>query len=368
MVGTGVFATRCSEWLEGKGLTAAIATLVRVLLRQYPKELDGFNVWLDRTAAVLERNGSVRLGQWRHRHNRFGVLGVGGPRVLAGCWIGEDRELPAFLEESGLTELGPDAGLRREACRNVINLLSTALTRKRVQAEVLDSRLTFLLDKRAKLVSDELKPAAAHGLLSPFVDEDPPADLKATVRRFLLQTVGDPRILPGTWNPVRTEDKGVMLRWLVAETLDDFFRLLDRTALDRHWRERKAFWQVYLDMNVITDAWLVLGQHARKQGKEILGAAGGTWGQLGRGGDYSQSVLLMKLGGLTIAEWSHNGSCRVWLEGARTAPALYQRTYRRAQLSSNASDEQVRHDPNGRWKDRVARFVYRQTGIIWRPR
>lgn len=362
------FRLQLFRWLESKGPPSSVAALARVLLRQYPNELGDFDKWLDRTAALLERNTSIRLGRWRYRQGRFRVLGIRGPRVLAGAWMAEDSEVAAFLDDTGLLEVGTDAGLRRETAKEVIAMLSTVLGKARLPADSLERRLPLLLNEHGHLVSDELKPIAAHGLLAPFLDGDPPEDVRSVVRRFLLQTVGDPRISPGSWNPVSLEDKGVMLRWLVAETLDDFFRLLDRTALDRHWRQRKAFWKVYLDMNVITDAWLVLGQHARRQGRKILGAAGGTWGQLGGGGDNSQSVLLMRLGGLTIAEWSHNGSCRIWLEGARAAPALYQRTYRRSQLASTSSEEAVRHDAPGRWKDTIARIVYRQTGIIWRAR
>lgn len=360
------FRNQLFRWLDSKGPPSSLAALVRVLLRQYPVELADFDKWLERTAVSLEKNSSVRLARWRYRQGRYRVLGRRGPRVLAGAWMAEDWDVSAFLEDTGLQEVGTDAGLRRETVREVIDALSSGLSKAQLAPDALDRRLLFLLNEHGQVVSDELKPVVAHGLLAPFLDGDPPEEVRSVVRRFLLQVVGDPRILPGSWNPVSAEAKGVMLRWLVAETLDDFFRLLDRTALDRHWRQRKAFWNVYLDMKVITDAWLVLGQHARRQGRKILGAAGGTWGQLGGGGDNSQSVLLMRLGGLTIAEWSHNGSCRIWLDGAPSAPPLYQRIYRRTQLASTSSEEAVRHDAHGRWKDTIARIVYRQTGIVWR--
>jgi hypothetical protein len=37
--------------------------------------------------------------------------------------------------------------------------------------------------------------------------------------------------------------------------LEDFFRVLDETAQDSHWKYRKAFWSAYLRRDVIVDAW-----------------------------------------------------------------------------------------------------------------
>ena len=42
------------------------------------------------------------------------------------------------------------------------------------------------------------------------------------------------------------------------------------------------------------------------------------------GASPEQSVLLLRMSGVTIAEWSHNGSCRMWLDGNKDAPKLYQ--------------------------------------------
>lgn len=81
-----------------------------------------------------------------------------------------------------------------------------------------------------------------------------------------------------------------------------------------------------------------------------------------------QSVLLLRMSGVTIAEWSHNGSCRIWLDGNRDCPKLYQEHYFRHELVPHwprRADFTQRHDGNetGRWQDGIARWLRDNTGV-----
>src|SRR5207253_11110998 len=62
------------------------------------------------------------------------------------------------------------------------------------------------------------------------------------------------------------------------------------------------------------------------------------------GGDPDHCVLLLRIGTAVIAEWSHNGTCRVWLENDKYCPKFYRNQYSRAELRSNPGYEQ-RHAP-----------------------
>ena len=83
-----------------------------------------------------------------------------------------------------------------------------------------------------------------------------------------------------------------------------------------------------------------------------------------RGALGDQSVLLLCLPGVTIAEWSHNGACRFWLDGNPDAPALYQSTYSREDLVGE-QDYLQRHDGSseGRWQDSIAQWLRDNTGV-----
>ena len=75
-------------------------------------------------------------------------------------------------------------------------------------------------------------------------------------------------------------------------------------------------------------------------------------------------MLLLRMPGLTIAEWSRNGSCRIWLDGTRGAPEMYELTYNRRSLIRGA-DLSHRHDgsPKGRWQDEIADWLRQNAGI-----
>jgi hypothetical protein len=351
------------ECMAAQRRPAAVASLVRVLLSKYPREWRYFEIWIQRMEALVHNCHSVRLTRWRTRQAQFGVLHTRAPENLARIWLSWDATKEEFLEATGLDDTGADSGIRTAVNQEVLRQLSALLSTSHISADKLASRIKLLTTNNGKITTDYLKPIAAHLLLSPFREHSPAKDIENVISSFFLECIGDPRIKPGSWNTIQLDDRKVLLRWLVGVALAEFFRLLDRTAMDRHWQQRKEFWQAYLQMDVITDAWLALGPDARELARSSFGAAGGTWGVLGRGGDRSQSVLIMKLSGLTIAEWSHNGSCRIWPEGAPSAPKLYEKSYRRKELASPTAEAQVRHDVSGNWKRTIGDFIRRQTGI-----
>src|SRR5690606_38115463 len=153
-----------------------------------------------------------------------------------------------------------------------------------------------------------------------------------------MKHLGHPRLRPEEWQGSSSDAQAVMLQWLISDTLNDFFDLLDITAFDRHWQVRKAFWQQYLDKGVVLDAWIVLGPEARGYGLGLLNQVH-DYGSL-QGAEATQSVLLMRIDDLIIAEWSHNGRCRIWRQGIdHGAPELYKLSYKAWELRREAGAE-----------------------------
>ena len=74
--------------------------------------------------------------------------------------------------------------------------------------------------------------------------------------------------------------------------------------------------------------------------------------------------LLMRIGNLTIAEWSHNGSLRIWHAGNADAPELYQADYSAWELREG-SDWDKRH--LGNWMAEAIEQVHRLTGVRRTP-
>jgi len=130
-----------------------------------------------------------------------------------------------------------------------------------------------------------------------------------------------------------------------------------------HWEDRREFWGWYLDESHVTEIWPVVGSKAavelERMNREATDGRKLKFGRLS-GASSDQCVLLIKIGQLTIAEWSHNGSVRFWLAGNPSTPELYRGNYQGHKLRAD-SDWERRHTPS--WQGDVDRQVAQHTGI-----
>ena len=179
-----------------------------------------------------------------------------------------------------------------------------------------------------------------------------------------------------------------MRRWLTRASLDLFFKLIDRHALDAQWRYRHAFWLGYLEIGAIADAWLALGSQAFNEAGAIR-ELGGAYGKL-KGADGGQSALLLRIGPLVISEFTHDGKLRAWPGEWRNSPQLGNPIYRRNELTGKClpfpSNPYLGRggDPTGRglshigsgydyWQGSAAELIHRRAGFgiapaDWQPR
>ena len=79
------------------------------------------------------------------------------------------------------------------------------------------------------------------------------------------------------------------------------------------------------------------------------------------GARYDPSVLLLKVGSLTVMEWSHSGR-RAESAVNKLAPKLYQERYRRQSLISDC-DDRVTHDHRGNWQTKLHRIIRDKGGV-----
>ena len=181
---------------------------------------------------------------------------------------------------------------------------------------------------------DHKKAEFISSCLRPWVLQPAPVEIKEYLLEELRSVFRDPRLNPSHWHGVPENEKRVMFRWLAGESLDLFLDIVDRSAVERMWKFRRAFWMAYFEKEIITEAWVVFGEKAKgiydsvylesAQSKEQI------FGTL-KGGEYGHSVLLMRMGDYTVAEWSHNGQVWIWEPGqeGRPPPSLYRRLYRK---------------------------------------
>lgn len=352
------------DWLASRNSLRPTSTLLHVLLQYYPTEIPTFQNWCNVVRSALVAARTPRLVKWRERCDAFGLLAPDGPARLATRLTTDGASPPSILHEVGLDGELATGRFMEFTFREMLTRISGMLER----GQALDALTS--LEQLAQPASPTTGPRLrfptlakemAESLLMPFTRSGNAYPFREHVQRVLLDRLGDPRIEKRTWPLVREEARAVILGWLVEQNLRGFISILTQTA-DPIWIHRRDFWMRYLEKKVITEAWVVLGSAARRLAKEHFGDG---FGMLS-GASSDQSVLLMRIGGLTIAEWSHNGACRIWRTQMQETPTLYRKTYYAPNLRTTP-DESIVHQGSDRWRwqDKIARYIRDTTGISW---
>lgn len=350
------------RWLADCGSASAVVAMLRAFLDAYPVKLPVFDDLRRALPVHLSAIETPRTVRWRARCERFGFLERDGPARLVRLWWDVELTFAQFIEEAGLGGGLQASAFVKHATTRLLEDLEAGLGAGRFSRGELAQAFEWL-EHDGKLRFDDLTVAVATALLKPFVESAPQAELKESIQAFLCRTIGDPRVWRQRWHAVPETLRNVLFRWLVGASLEDFFRVLDETALDRHWRHRKAFWTAYLKQEAIDDAWVVLGPEAARIFRRGF-KAGAAKLLRGTGVEPNHSVLLMRIKGVTIAEWSHNGSCRMWTRGNKAAPKLYEIEYTRSELTDGCDFRQPHVGAEqGRWQDYVAALIQSETRV-----
>src|SRR5262249_47889798 len=114
----------------------------------------------------------------------------------------------------------------------------------------------WALESDGRLRFSTERAALADSLLLPWSNSDPPEELRVHLTNFFLSAFGDPRISPLSWRQTDDGSQGVMFRWLAKGSLEQFLRVVDKTAPGHQWEHRRAFWSAYIERGYVRDAWV----------------------------------------------------------------------------------------------------------------
>ena len=365
-------------WLFNGRRTRSSLALLHEFLRVYPTDLRTFHYlrrFLRRSLEDSRRAPLPSVRKWQERCRTFRLLDADRGHGFVQDYLSATVRCNDHLKEAGF-----DAGLSRSrflksGIRTALPICSRQLTQNALDDGQL-RRLLTLLEFEGKLRFDEAttREEVATALLGPFAERPPPPESKESLQSFFLRHYRDPRLPSGKhkWFGVPDTARRVMIRWLVERVLEQFFMLLEETAYDQHWRYRAAFWRAFLEEGLIDDIWFALGRGAARLLRNMNRdrPALQTTGQL-QGAQSDQSVLLLRMPGVVIAEWSHSGSCHMWLDGMPGAPKLYERKYHARRVrrpypySTEYGAHSQRHDGSqaGRWQDAIARWLRENTDL-----
>lgn len=364
------------RWLMRRRRTRSMLVLLHEFLRVYPTDLPTFKAIRLLLRRAFKGGGPSpppSMRKWVQRCADFALLEADLGRRFTSDLLERPASAEQVLGEAGLATGLARSGFLKSGSRTALRRRtprSGAPSKARLQ------QLLELLECEGGLRFDErvMRVEIANGLLGPFIDRAPQTETKEALQSFFLKHFRDPRLPSGKqrWSGVPQDTRRVVIRWLVERVLDQFFMLLKETAYDHHWRYREAFWRAFLDEDLIDDIWFALGSRAESMlwkmsdDPEVLETTAELYGA-----QSDQSVLLMRMPGITIAEWSHSGSCHLWLDGVRGAPNLYQQEYSAYALRRpypypdvpGAHSQRHHGSENGRWQDQIAGWLRENTGI-----
>lgn len=356
-------ARRIIETIAERGRRSLINTLAVAYLRHYKPDRPGIGL-VGRSLQHLAAWAGPGLAELSREIDLFDP--EHGPDHLAQHALAREATPGEILESYGLTGDTLTAGLAAEAARRGMARIGDELGRNRQEETVARADHWAYQQGEARFAGAPV--ALARTLVGPFLETDPEPALRNTIENSLLDRLHDPRLYPQNWLQMPDERDRVR-RWLTEQSLRQFLDVVDQTAQPSQWTYRRAFWKAFHDNGLMKEAWVAFGPAGKREARRMFGrsASFGTLEQAGRTVEDGHAVLLMRIGSLTICDWSHNGRCIIWPEGHPRAPKLYQARYRSGDLAHTEPEGglSVTHHSSKsyNWQRTIVKFIRDKIGV-----
>ncbi len=369
--GDPLFVRHYGRWLSEQRNTRSVRALLSEFLLTYPIELSTFEELrslLQSSITGTAASNLKSLQKWQQRCHQFRLLETDGSRLFIEKLVSLQDDVQEILNNEGFEGRLARGTFLKSGILDYLPRAGDLLKEDRIPPAQLARLLQILeFDDGLRFDTRLIRAAIAESFLAPFSEGYLPHGARDQLEPFFMRHFGDPRLPSGksSWSGVPEEFRLVIKRWLTEQTLEEFFGLIKETALDHHWSYRQTFWKAYYDHHLILDAWFVLGTKARRLMKSLKDKEH-SYGML-RGAASDQSVLLLRMHGATIVEWSHSGACRIWLDGNSNAPELHRdmnSPYTGRELRAIADLEQPHYrSETGGWQDAIADWLQDNTGV-----
>lgn len=357
---------RLIEAIDRAGRPRLVASLAAALLDTFDPARPG----TAEVAAFLAANLGQLGGAWDRAARDLSIFSLDeGPRRVVQAALDRGTIPEAIVEAAGI---GRPHGFLVAAHRaGLARLAATAVgDGPRIVGTV--TRWAF---EDGRVRHESLRQAAAEAAVEPFGRGVPDGAVRGAALDLALRLLGDPRGVESRWTGA-SRAEAIVRRWLDGVALTTFFTERRSGGDEDPWLHRRAFWTALWERGHV-DVLRIVTADDGASGAEPMGA-GATPARFAVGTvAQGHTVLLMRVGTLTIADWSHGAPCFIWdTERGEGGPDVARDVFQPDELrkvligdnteANSAKQGRFLHRGSAayRWQGLVADYLRGRRGII----
>lgn len=183
-------------------------------------------------------------------------------------------------------------------------------------------------------------------ILHPWLNENPPDELRSFLVENLMSIYGDPRLHRNYWSDVDGEYMKVMFRWITGEDLRFFIDVVSESVKDKSrnrgmWEKRRGLWLELYAGDRIKNAWVAFSTKATHIARNSVNISDATLRRERFGWQKARqdtSLLIMEIGDKIFVEGCHDYGTRVFNKGDPMAPEFFKEGYDCDEIMRRAPD------------------------------
>ena len=343
-------------------------TLYFSILMDYPFENPHF-LYVTKVLKEMLRNGQTQKAKriWE-RCRQFGLLEDNAPELIVNH-LNNKNTLDEIFQRIGLIGNLLNSRFCEQVYFKFLEQSADNLSKNNLQFATVKKIISESLSITGDIKYPKFNSTLIESLLTPFAVVNVEKRTKQIIKHFILKNFNDPRIRKDKWNGVESHAVSIFLAWMVDDTLRDFFTIWKFSSQDHsydwNWKSRRAFYKSYLDINAISEAWIVLGKDGGDLHKHFC-IPSMRYGRffLNSNKEPDFSALIIRIGNIIIVEWSCVEKYRVWSQSSTDCPIFYNISYHHNELTYSPTFES-NHNGNarGEWQDELSNYIKNSTGI-----
>lgn len=183
-------------------------------------------------------------------------------------------------------------------------------------------------------------------ILHPWLDENPPDELRSLLVEMLMSIYGDPRLHRNYWSDVDGKYMKVIFRWITGEDLRFFIDVVSESVKDKArnrdmWEKRRGLWLELYDRDQIKNAWVAFSTPATYIARNSVNISDTALRRERFGWQRARqdtSLLIMEIGNKIFVEGCHDYGTRVFNKEDPMAPEFFKEGYDCDEIKDRAPD------------------------------